>query len=100
MKSTEISLGQTAWHSDWLEQLPKPSWSIWRDHLTDSVFGFDFSLGQLRQMRHFGRDKEHRGGVLAGRHARAAADALRRVHRTVRVGFGDRGVFASGVPPC
>ena len=45
----------------------------------------DLALRQQRQVRDLRAQEEMRRRVLAGRHARAAADACRRVHR----GFGE-----------
>ena len=41
-------------------------------------------------MRDLGRDEQHRGRVLTGGDARAAADAGGRVHRRLGIGLGDR----------
>src|SRR5579864_3756518 len=47
IKLTEISLGQTAWHSDWLEQLPKPSLSICAIMRLTRSFASTFPCGRL-----------------------------------------------------
>ena len=50
------------------------------DHAHDPALAFGLSLGQQRQMGDLGAREQMRRRVLAGRHARAAADARRRVH--------------------
>ena len=61
-----------------------------RDHVDDPSIFFRLALRQKIQMRHFRRDEQHRRRIGARGHARAAADALRRVHRELGGVFGDR----------
>ncbi len=53
------------------------------DHLLHPLVPLGLALGQVAEVRDLGRHEEHRRGVRAGRHAGAAADAGRRVHRQV-----------------
>jgi hypothetical protein len=91
-----ISLGQTAEHSYWLEQAPKPSWSICSTIARTRRSRSAWPWGSRSRWATLAPTKSIAAGVLALRDAGAAADAGGVVHRLVGLGLGDRDLVGVG----
>ena len=86
-----MPLGQAVAHSPVRVQPPKPSASIWRDHVQDAGLALGRALRERVEVVDLRGGEEHRGAVGAGGHAGAAADALGVFEGAVGVGLGHGG---------
>lgn len=66
------------------------------DHLAGAVHGLGVALRQQVEVAHLGADEEHGAGILAGRHAGAAADAGGSIHSLVGDVLGHKDIVGVG----
>jgi 5-enolpyruvylshikimate-3-phosphate synthase len=106
-----ISLGHAASHSPWLVQYAEAlrvhlrcsgrrcPWGRQPGDHRPARLVARLALGSMREVGDLRRREQHRRGVLARRHAGAAADAGRGVHRRVGLGLGNRDRVGVGRAP-
>ena len=60
------------------------------DHRKHALVTLRLALRQVSKVGNLGRHKQHRRGILAGSHTSTAADAGRRIKRSLRIVLGNR----------